>query len=292
LPINDSNSQVCNLLEKKLDVMKLQTQIRDSRLYLSGWFRHRILRRYLALDHKPCDTLLDVGGGTGNISYHFKNDFKALILVDISAQSLKNLEKSLFHPLGADGLALPLKNGSVDRILSVDFQEHLQPDQIPNLLRELHRVLKPGGILAVFTSCYGFSLRRLLFRLQGLPSKERLDWSDWARDDHLNRPTPAEHVSNAIVSGFEIKNHCYYGHFFDPLARRFHQLLMRLYLATGNRHQGADLENLAAGYRSSQPSAWVELYFRMLILFAYLDKVLLGKIPGSAIFLMLHKPDA
>jgi SAM-dependent methyltransferase len=272
--------------------MKSQAQIRDSRRYLSGWFRHRILRRYLALEHKPCDTLLDVGGGTGNISYHFKNDFKNLILVDISAQSLKDLEKSLFHPLRADGLALPLKNGSVDRILSVDFQEHLPPDQIPNLLEELHRVLKPGGFLAVFTSCYGFSLRRLLFKIQGLPSKERLDWSDWARDGHLNRPRPAEHVNYAITSGFQIKNYCYYGHFFDPLARRFHQLIMRLYLSASNRHQGVDPKDLAVGYRAGQPSVWIELYFRILILFAYLDKVLLGKIPGSAIFLMLCKPDS
>jgi SAM-dependent methyltransferase len=272
--------------------MKLQTQIRDSRLYLSGWFRHRILRRYLALDHKPCDTLLDVGGGTGNISYHFKNDFKTIIVVDVSAQALNDLEKSLYHPVRADGLVIPLKNDSVDRILSVDFQEHLQPDQIPNLLQELNRVLKPGGILAVFTSCYGFSLRRLLFRLQGLPSRGRLDWSDWALDGHLNRPTPAEHLNYAITSGFAIKNYCFYGHFFDPLARRFYQLLMRVYLAAANRHQKVDPENLVAGYRSGQPSAGVELYFRLLILFAYLDKFLLGKIPGSAIFLMLRKPDS
>jgi SAM-dependent methyltransferase len=272
--------------------MKSQVQIRDSRRYLSGWFRHRILRRYLALDHKPCDTLLDVGGGTGNISYHFKNDFKTIIVMDVSAQALNDLEKSLYHPVRADGLVIPLKNDSVDRILSVDFQEHLQPDQIPNLLQELNRVLKPGGILAVFTSCYGFSLRRLLFRLQGLPSRGRLDWSDWALDGHLNRPTPTEHLNYAITSGFAIKNYCFYGHFFDPLARRFHQLLMRLYLAAANRHQKVDPENLAAGYRSGQPSAGVELYFRLLILFAYLDKFLLGKIPGSAIFLMLRKPDS
>jgi SAM-dependent methyltransferase len=266
-----------------------QKRVRDSRLYLSGWFRHRILRQYLSLAGNPNGILLDVGGGSGNISYHFQNDFNSVIVVDISLNSLYQLEQSLFEPVQADALALPVRDESVDRIISVDFQEHLPANQVLSMLKELHRVLKPGGICAVFTSCYGFSLRRLIYRLRGLPQRGRLDWSDWAQDGHLNRLTPREHFLTTEAAGFQIKGHCYYGHFFDPLCRRFHQLMVRLYASlngTGKKNS----EQLARKYRGGSRSFWVEFYFQTLILFAYLDKILLGRFPGSSIFMMLCKP--
>ncbi len=269
--------------------MKTQKKVRDSRLYLSGWFRHRILRQYLSLAGNKEGILLDIGGSTGNISYHFQNDFSSVIVLDILFPSLAQLEQSLFEPLQADALSLPLKDESVDRIISVDFQEHLPPDQMLHLLKELHRILKPGGICAVFTSCYGLSIRRLIYRLRGLPQRGRLDWSDWAQDGHLNRMTPKEHFLTTKTAGFQIKRHCYYGHLFDPLCRRLHHLMMRIYVSfRGSAKKNA--AQLAENYRGGKRSPWVEFYFQTLILLAYLDKILLGRLPGSSIFMMLCKP--
>jgi SAM-dependent methyltransferase len=275
---------------KRSDGSQGQTKVRHTKRYLSGWFRHHLLRRYLALPPAPEAVLLDVGGGTGNISYPFRDAFAAIVVVDIAGKALAALEKDVFRPVQSTALALPLRSASADRILSVDFQEHLLPEQVPILLDELHRVLKPGGVMAVFTSCYGPSLRRLIFRLQGRPSKGRLDWSDWHQDGHLNRLTAAEHLHLARQAGFQVARHCFYGHFFDPLARRFHQVVLGVLQSLGGRRGAGDAESLAQVYRRGKPSVWVEIYFRSLILFAYLDKLLLGRIPGGAIFMMLKKP--
>ena len=267
-----------------------QAKVRHTKRYLSGWFRHHLLNQYLDLPPEPQAVLLDVGGGTGNISFPFRDAFAAIVVVDIAGAALAALEKDVFHPVRSTALALPLRNASADRILSVDFQEHLQPEQVPVLLGELHRVLKPGGGMAVFTSCYGLSLRRLIFRLQGRPSKGRLDWSDWHQDGHLNRLTAAEHLHLARQAGFQVTRHCFYGHFFDPLARRFHQMVLGVLQSLGGRCGAVDAQSLAQAYRQGKPSVWVEIYFRSLILFAYLDKLLLGRIPGGAIFMKLKKP--
>jgi SAM-dependent methyltransferase len=43
----------------------------------------------------------------------------------------------------------PLPENCVDEIISVHVIEHIMPDQVPNLMKEWLRVLKPGGFVAV-----------------------------------------------------------------------------------------------------------------------------------------------
>jgi len=49
----------------------------------------------------------------------------------------------------AEAHAIPLSDGCADEVLAVHLVEHVFPWQVPDLLREWHRLLKPGGLLAL-----------------------------------------------------------------------------------------------------------------------------------------------
>jgi predicted SAM-dependent methyltransferase len=57
-------------------------------------------------------------------------------------------------------LPIPLPDGSVDRILSEHFLEHLQQEEIVRLLVECHRLLRPGGLARVGVPDYNHPRER------------------------------------------------------------------------------------------------------------------------------------
>ena len=63
--------------------------------------------------------------------------------------------------------ALPYEDASVDRALCLDVLEHLTFDEQPRALSELHRVLKPGGLLLVSVPNLAHLQSRVHFLLGG-----------------------------------------------------------------------------------------------------------------------------
>ena len=262
------------------------TPIEESRLYLSGWFRRRILSKYLKPEHKN-QVLLDVGGGTGAVSWWFRHQFQAIIILDNDIDALKQIHDSNLYPVLGDARCLPFKSVCFPKALSVDFQEHLSENEIPLYLKEVHRVLRDSGILVVFTSCRGFTIRRWLYWVVGKCPKGDLDWADWAKDGHRNRLTASQHRKLIEETGFQLTKWRFYGHLFDPLVRRFHAgLIAVVSLIAGRSDQGKYFQQ---SYRSRKPSILVERYFWILKWVAYLDCILLGRIPGGAVFMKLVK---
>jgi SAM-dependent methyltransferase len=72
-------------------------------------------------------------------------------MLDISAVNCRHTRhiSSLHRVVQADAQEIPLKSGSFDVVICTDLFEHV-PDTAP-LVEEIHRVLRPGGIL--FFSC-------------------------------------------------------------------------------------------------------------------------------------------
>ncbi len=98
--------------------------------------------------------VLDAGIGTGAMSAAFADNYPgaiALTGVDVSAdmltQAKQQLQNSHLSPrfLQADVNSLPFADNSFDVVLAAHVLEHMATPK--RTLAELHRVLKPGGVL-------------------------------------------------------------------------------------------------------------------------------------------------
>lgn len=106
--------------------------------------------------------ILDLGCAQGILSYFLKKKGGFWIHADLD---LENLESS--RPLLKNNLVqlgpgtLPFKDHSVDRVVSLDFLEHLDDDR--GCLEEIHRILKKNGrlIIAVPRTGHFFLLHKL-----------------------------------------------------------------------------------------------------------------------------------
>ncbi len=92
--------------------------------------------------------LLDVGGGTGRVSAGLPHLVGGIAVCDVSRPMLRrSLGKNGIRPIQAPAEALPFPDGAFHRAVVVDALHHFQ-DQ-PQAIRELARVLTPGGRLVV-----------------------------------------------------------------------------------------------------------------------------------------------
>lgn len=97
------------------------------------------------------ERLLDIGCGDGIIGYFAKNNYRQIYGVDISDIALKIAEERgvITRKINANNDALPFEDNYFDAVTCLDVIEHVfEPI---NLINEISRVLKKGGILIVST---------------------------------------------------------------------------------------------------------------------------------------------
>lgn len=96
-------------------------------------------------------TLVDVGGGIGDLGYAVKDLFDRKIIVDISSKNLDAAEskgnETCLADVDKDGIGID--DSTVDLVCALDFIEHIVDPQ--NFAKECHRVLKPGGQVFINT---------------------------------------------------------------------------------------------------------------------------------------------
>jgi SAM-dependent methyltransferase len=134
------------------------------------WFRgrRRLLGRLLErLDLPARARVLDVGCGTGANAGVLASGGRLVAGVDVAALPLA-LGRTDTHTarLRADGRALPFADQVFDLVCALDVLEHLDDDAAA--VRELRRVLRPGGVLVVFVPAL-----RLLWGMQDEVSQHR-----------------------------------------------------------------------------------------------------------------------
>ena len=95
-------------------------------------------------------TVLDFGSGNGAQTVEFVDTDCRIVAVDIDRQDLEELSSYLkshnvntILPVRVNGDRLPICDASVDIVVSYEVLEHVQSES--ETLREIHRVLKPGG---------------------------------------------------------------------------------------------------------------------------------------------------
>ncbi len=140
-------------------------------VHLHGWPKNRV--EAILYSAGSGSTILDVGCGNGHLLYQLRDRFKKLVGLEYSAHRLEqaklNLSDDDFVPvLGSAEDMNEIATESIDCIVSADTIEHV-PDVYP-AVRELFRVLRPGGTLVINTPNIAFLKKRILLLMGRFPS--------------------------------------------------------------------------------------------------------------------------
>ncbi len=134
--------------------------------------------------------LLDAGCGSGRIWPRLQ---RPLVGTEYK-RSVMPLRPA--QPFAASDIrALPFRDGSFGTVLCAEVIEHVREDGL--LLRELHRVLRPGGRLVLTTSPLLGTPMALL-----IPLKNRLHPNH--AQEHINLQHPARLLASVAAAGFTV----------------------------------------------------------------------------------------
>jgi len=139
----------------------------------------RMYRKRVELCLSQCrggDRILEVGFGSGVTFRNLSELYKEIHGIDLGSPS--DAVAKAFKPYGinatlqnASVLDIPYPDKFFDTVLLISILEHLKPEQQPQVCREVHRVLKPGGQFV-----YGVPIERglmvFMFRVLGVNIRE------------------------------------------------------------------------------------------------------------------------
>lgn len=268
---------------------------------LGSRVRNALLRRFLRLG--PGDRVLDLGCGSGRALIWNADSGAACTGIDISPFFAREAIDRVALVLG-DLRRLPLQPDAFDKAWSLDVFEHLSPSGLREVLREAHRVLRPGGWLFVYTHVRTNGWIAGGVRAVNRLARwcERVGWLDLRQErlrksDHLNPLADHDELRQVVAdAGFEIERITYYtpvvGSLIENvLVRIAEQFMVRR--AARRRHgrgigQDARLARAAAKARINRRGP-TYLALRGLTALMMLDVWLFGRLRSGPFFALLKK---
>jgi len=137
----------------------LQYQIDQHYCPLQVSRKRRFERVLKALDPQPNENILDVGCGAGGFAYRAAERGAYSVGIDYSRESVKmstvlskkfgTSKNSIF--LAANACKMPFKDASFDKAVAADFVEHIDIEDKKIFLQEIHRIIRPGGTVVIYT---------------------------------------------------------------------------------------------------------------------------------------------
>ena len=180
----------------------------------AGFFLERshawLEREFGPESHFP--RVLEVGAGTGRHIAHVRHRFDTYLLTDRSDDMLGKVQVPLrpgaiIEVRRADARQLEFADGSFDRLIAAHVLEHLERPW--EVLREWHRVVRPGGVLSLLLPCdpgLGWRLGRYLsarprFRKAGF------EYDYWMAREHIN---PLNNLVSLLRYYFPVRRETWY----------------------------------------------------------------------------------
>jgi len=185
----------------------------------------------------PLLDILDAGCGTGYNIRHYEKPGHRVFSFDVSKDALEGVRKRGFQKVcQASVVQIPYRSDAFDLVFSFEVVDQLQRDGAMEAMREMHRVLKPGGSLYI-----------------------RLPAFEWMRSSHdediatAHRYTRRELMKMLQHAGFEIRLASYANTLLLPI------VILKRSLKKFGVGRGTDVKPLPGGL------GWIDPIFRSVL---------------------------
>jgi SAM-dependent methyltransferase len=182
------------------DLTDEQERVRDD--FMAYWHevlpnRYGVIERFNhgwpAKTARPGERTLEIGAGLGehlSVEPSFaRSSYVAVELRPEMADAIRSRHPGVEVVTGDCQARLPFPDGSFDRALAIHVLEHL-PD-LPAALREIHRLLRPGGRLVVVLPCEGglaYALARRISAQRIFEKRYGMSYRFFIESEHINLP--------------------------------------------------------------------------------------------------------
>lgn len=157
----------------QLDLCRYQTK--------NDFYEKRVNRVLPCLDVKSHDTIVDLGCGVGTFAIEVAKKAKLVYAIDYSQPALDIVEEIIKQrgitniiTLKNSATSTQLASESVDKIVLADLVEHLYYEQFIKAIRESNRILKPNGLVCIYTPNPPSMVKRVLKVFYG-PLKQAIE---------------------------------------------------------------------------------------------------------------------
>lgn len=177
---------------------------------LSAQVKNNLLNEFLRFDKN--DVALDLGCGNGKFACWNQGRVKTMLAADLAPWFADRARREL-PLLRADLRALPVREGVLDKVFSIDVLEHLTREDIARVLQEARRVLRPRGRFFIFSNTRERqTLAPVMAPQQAvtrwLTKRGSVDFTrdDWRKSDHVKAIRTYEELREVFqANGFAVK---------------------------------------------------------------------------------------
>ncbi len=151
----------------------------DAELHHDHWFTNNEAKRarrwrevVRMLEPVADDRVLEIGCAAGEHALRLARQVRTVVGIDLAPAAIERarlraakegVRNARFEVCDAGNLR-PWPDAAFDKVAAIDFVEHVDDIALAVILREVRRVLVPGGRLAIYTPCATHYVERLKAR--------------------------------------------------------------------------------------------------------------------------------